>query len=102
MELNILLPLQLSRKEDKTFGMYRMKPKCYGKQAIYILRSAQKQQWKSLNIIQTNRPWRHLSLFTCRLWEPWQSFVFIAVSDEKSLNELDLCSSLIWRAEVTP
>lgn len=44
MELNILLPLQLSRKEDKTFGMYRMKPTCYGKQAIYILRSAQKQQ----------------------------------------------------------
>lgn len=41
--------------------MCRMKLKCYGKQAICILRSAQKKHWKSLNIIQTNSEDIHVS-----------------------------------------
>lgn len=38
----------------------------------------------------------------CCLWKPWQSFAFMAVPDEKSLNKLNLRSLLIWRAEVIP
>lgn len=47
------------------------------------------------------KSWRHLSLFTSS-WKPQWSFVFIAVSDKKSLSELDLCSSFTWRLGMVP